>query len=188
MRTGAGRKSGFTIIELMLVVGIIGIIATIAIPLMLRFQLRAKAAEGRINMAGIFKAEEAYYSEYGRYVSALPAVPTTVGVQRQAWALAATDSHGFNTIGFAPEGHLFFQYGVTANDSLALTIAARSDIDGDGVYNTWAYMKPIPGTGSGISGPFGTCQASGVFDPASGSPNQFDLVGPCDSLSGSSEY
>ena len=44
-------RAGFTIIELMLVIGIIGIIATIAIPMMLGFKLRSKAAEGKTDLS-----------------------------------------------------------------------------------------------------------------------------------------
>jgi type IV pilus assembly protein PilA len=183
-----GRKAdGFTIIELMLVVGILGILATLAIPTMLRMQLRAKAAEGRTNIAAIVKAEEAYFAEFNVYASALPPQPIAVGPQRMPWPLTPSDAHGFNQLGFAPEGQLYFQYGVTATLT-ALTIAARSDIDGDGAFNTWGYVKPFVNTSAGVAGPFGTCASSGVLDPVSGAPNRLHLIGPCDAQSGSSAY
>jgi prepilin-type N-terminal cleavage/methylation domain-containing protein len=47
------HKSGFTLIELMIVVAIIGILAAIAIPNFLRFQLKAKTSEGKTNIAAI---------------------------------------------------------------------------------------------------------------------------------------
>jgi type IV pilus assembly protein PilA len=56
------RKSGFTLIELMIVVAIIGILAAIAIPNFLRFQLKAKSSEGKTNLAAIRTAEQSYYS------------------------------------------------------------------------------------------------------------------------------
>ena len=64
------RKGGFTLIELMIVVAIIGILAAIAIPNFLRFQLKAKSSEGKTNLAAIRTAEQSYYSEFGVYVSA----------------------------------------------------------------------------------------------------------------------
>jgi type IV pilus assembly protein PilA len=182
------RGAGFTIIELMLVVGLIGIIATIAIPTMLRFQLRAKVAEGRTNLAGIYKAEESYYAEYGMYVSAAPVPTTAAGTQKRPWGLNPSDPHGFNTIGFAPEGRVYFQYAAASNGGSAITLAARSDVDGDGIYNTWGYVKPEKGTGVGVPGPFGTCLQSGVIDPASGAPNRLNLLGPCESGSGTNEF
>jgi type IV pilus assembly protein PilA len=75
------RKSGFTLIELMIVVAIIGILAAIAIPNFLRFQLKAKSSEGKTNLAAIRTAEQSYYSEFGIYVSS-DASPTT-GPERQ---------------------------------------------------------------------------------------------------------
>ncbi len=64
------QRKGFTLIELMIVVAIIGILAAIAIPNFLRFQLKAKSSEGKTNLAAIRTAEQSYYSEFGIYVSA----------------------------------------------------------------------------------------------------------------------
>ncbi len=53
------KAKGFTLIELMIVVAIIGILAAIAIPNFLRYQLRSKFAELKTNVEAIYKAESA---------------------------------------------------------------------------------------------------------------------------------
>jgi len=69
------RKSeGFTLIELMIVVAIIGILAAIAIPNFLKFQCKSKQSEAKTNLAGIFTAEKAFFGEYNTYSSDLISV------------------------------------------------------------------------------------------------------------------
>jgi prepilin-type N-terminal cleavage/methylation domain-containing protein len=183
----ARGRSGFTIIELMLTVGIVGLLATLAIPTLMRFQLKSKAAEARVNIAAIRESEEAFFAEWGVYASAVPVLPLVIGPNRAPWVLAASDDHGFNDLGWSPEGALYFQYGVKASGGLGYTIEARSDIDGDGIYNSWGYVKPLVGTTVGIAGPMGLCPVTGVFDEHR-VPNRVNLIGPCDAQSGVSAY
>jgi len=60
-------KKGFTLIELMIVVAIIGILAAIAIPNFLRFQAKSKQSEAKTNLGGIFTAQVSYFGENNYY-------------------------------------------------------------------------------------------------------------------------
>jgi type IV pilus assembly protein PilA len=63
------KQEGFTLIELMIVVAIIGILAAIAIPNFLRYQAKSRQSEAKTNLGAIFVAQTAYFSENNRYGS-----------------------------------------------------------------------------------------------------------------------
>jgi type IV pilus assembly protein PilA len=69
MLTSWHNQKGFTLIELMIVVAIIGILAAIAIPNFLQYQARARQSEGRTNLGGVFVSETAFLGETGGYGS-----------------------------------------------------------------------------------------------------------------------
>ncbi len=57
------HESGFTLIELMIVVAILGILAAIAIPAMTKYLRRAKTSEARVQIAKVFDAAAAHFGE-----------------------------------------------------------------------------------------------------------------------------
>ncbi len=61
------NQKGFTLIELMIVVAIIGILAAIAIPNFLKYQAKSRQSEARVNLGGVFVAQTSYYGEQARY-------------------------------------------------------------------------------------------------------------------------
>jgi type IV pilus assembly protein PilA len=61
------NKKGFTLIELMIVVAIIGILAAIAIPNFMTYQCKAKQAEAKSVLGSIRALQEAYLVEFDTY-------------------------------------------------------------------------------------------------------------------------
>lgn len=65
------RVKGFTLVELMIVLVIIGIIAGIAVPSYNSYVVRGHRAEGMAFMLDIMRAQEDYYATYYTYTATL---------------------------------------------------------------------------------------------------------------------
>ncbi|HEU4429697.1 MAG TPA: prepilin-type N-terminal cleavage/methylation domain-containing protein [Myxococcota bacterium] len=180
------EAGGFTLIELMIVVAIIGILAAIAIPNFVRFQLRSKTSEAKLNIAGIRTAEDAFFAEFGVYVSAFQTPTVFPSTQKNPWAGAGLAQ--FDQMGWAPEGDVFFVYAVNGGVPNAFAIAAIGDLDGAGQPSQFAYFREMPGLGVGPGPPIGTCNQTGVYNAVSGAPDLLNTVGPCTALDGQSQF
>ncbi len=142
-------RKGFTLIELMIVVAIIGILAAIAIPSFLAMQLRAKRSELPTNLDAIRTAEKAYHAEWDIY-TACPATPTNAsGRQPTDFTSAGLDE--FQNLGWVADGRVRGSYVVdnlsTGGDIDTDNFQAHAfgDIDGDGSnthYRCDAAVKP----------------------------------------------
>jgi type IV pilus assembly protein PilA len=174
------RKGGFTLIELMIVVAIIGILAAIAIPNFLRFQLKAKSSEGKTNLAAIRTAEQSYYSEFGVFVSASASPPNPPQNQKTNFTYVDPAGAGFDRLGWSPEGQVYFNYGVAIANS-GYTAAAAADIDADTTYQQWGYKKL--NAGANVTAPD---LGNGGVCPVTGLATQ--VVGPCAASFGQSVF
>jgi type IV pilus assembly protein PilA len=61
------RNEGFSLIELMVVVAIIGVLAAIGIPKYQRFQAKARQAEAKLALSALFTAEESFRQEWNQF-------------------------------------------------------------------------------------------------------------------------
>jgi len=65
------NNKGFSLVELMVVVAIIGILSAIAIPNFQRFQRKSRQSEAKTLLGGIFAAEKAFHTEWNQYNGSL---------------------------------------------------------------------------------------------------------------------
>jgi type IV pilus assembly protein PilA len=131
------NRKGFTLVELMIVVAIIGILAAIAIPNFLQFRLKAKTSEAKSNLGAIRSTEVAYFAEWNFYVTGAgpnPRAVTDLDGAKAAWNTNTT----FSRVGFAPEGQIYYSYTIepTATvyqtQSVGFSSVAYGDLDDDG--------------------------------------------------------
>jgi type IV pilus assembly protein PilA len=73
-------QSGFTLLELIVVVALVGILSALAIPNYMRIQTRARSAEARIALAAIYMGEMIHHSEHRSYTACVADVPSRLSL------------------------------------------------------------------------------------------------------------
>jgi len=120
------KRKGFTLIELMVVIFIVGILAAVAIPIMRGRIDSAKWSEGKAAAGSIRTAARAFCAEKG---------PTWGGV----WANVTLGDLGFNVVNAADGDDLDGKYftneayavAFTAYDTYTVTVTAASSLRAD---------------------------------------------------------
>ncbi|MGA1874317.1 MAG: type IV pilin protein [bacterium] len=144
MLTKLRNKKGFTLIELMIVVAIIGILSAIAIPNFVNFRYKAKTSEAKANLGAIRSCEESYKAEMETYL-ACPVTPAAVpGITKADFTGGGVTA--FNTIGFEPSGQIYYQYAVAQDPNGTSLLynfyaTATGDLDGDSANGAFAVTK-----------------------------------------------
>lgn len=82
------NSKGFSLVELMVVVAIIGILASVAVPSINKYMAKSRQTEAKANLGAYYSSNKAFFSEYSLYA---------------AW---------FGVIGYQPEGRMRYRIGV----------------------------------------------------------------------------
>lgn len=140
------QNQGFTLIEMMISVAIIGILAAIAIPAFQNYQNRSKRSEAYANVSALAKMEKGYFSEYSSYVEVPPepagGPPSSI---KRVWTAAA--DLAYSRIGWRPEGSVYYDYEVNVTqgggcpDLDCFTATAYGDADGNTFLAVISYVQ-----------------------------------------------
>jgi prepilin-type N-terminal cleavage/methylation domain-containing protein len=136
MTSTPGDRSGFTMIELMIVVAIVGLLAALSFSEYQRFLLRAKRAELPMHVDAIRTAQWGYNAEWSVFTSCAQAPASMPGRTSVPFPATPSTALDWNMVGWVPDGKVYGQYRVEAND-LAGELASfdaygEGDLDGDG--------------------------------------------------------
>lgn len=100
MKYVRNNQAGFSLVELMVVVAIIGILASLAIPSIGKYMAKARQSEAKTQLSSLYTAEKAFYAEYTAY------------------------DQRFGAVGYSPEGRLRYNVGF-ANGANGLALPAN---------------------------------------------------------------
>ena len=122
-------SAGFTLVELMIVVAIIGILASVAVPNFNQAVLKARRSEAKVCLDGIHTAEEAYNAAFDAYIEGDSNPGGSIGKTQRPWDRTVA---GWATLGYEPAGAVRCNYIVRVYGSgTYIRATANCDVDDD---------------------------------------------------------
>ena len=146
------QRGGFTLVELMIVVAIIGVLASLAIPAFVEQQHAAKRSEAYANLSALAKSQKSYFAEKDTFHDSTAPWPDftlrasgILDTTKQSWD-ADSQTH-FDELGWKPDGAVMYSYETNATlfcdgCELCFTASAYGDADGDGFPSAVMYVQP----------------------------------------------
>ena len=186
---GKHVERGFTLIELMIAVAIIGILAAIAYPVYKNYTLKAKESEAKINLGSIYDMSLMWSSENDGYPVVPPSLSTVPLGARVSWKMDTDGQKKLAAMGFTPSAPTYYSYqiapmsgagaqispdvpfqGLSFKRHTEVVIAAAGDLDANSKNSEWVYATTAPGSTTTTDPTTGTQTTTQDSSPFTGSP------------------
>jgi type IV pilus assembly protein PilA len=123
------REDAFTLVELMVVVAIIGLLSSVAVPNFRKYQARAKVPEAKLHLSAIYTAQSAFFADYGIYHNCL----RYMGYDPSAQKSQRYFTTGFNmNVGTNGNGLSAAVFSIAVNAGMPSAECTQSGLAGDG--------------------------------------------------------
>jgi prepilin-type N-terminal cleavage/methylation domain-containing protein len=157
----AKYRAGFTLIEVLIVVALIGVLSSVAIPGFMSYQARARRAEAYSNLSGIARSQVSFHAVKGFYHGTGLSWPDPsgggeLGTVKMAWDAASEAAYA--ELGWAPEGEVYYSYetntpevpGSGCSCNVCFTATAFGDVDDNDLISAVMYTHPEPDGAGGF--------------------------------------
>jgi prepilin-type N-terminal cleavage/methylation domain-containing protein len=145
------KQKGFTLIELMIVVAIIGILAAVAIPAFMDYMKKSKKTEASLQLNKIAKNSKVYYNTQAQFVQGTATALPAAWVAGSTCKVTTPETSAFvgdttwAALDFQIDEPNLFQYAYASSALTAATAQAEGDLDCDGTSITYILSLTAPG-------------------------------------------
>jgi type IV pilus assembly protein PilA len=173
-----GRQSGFTLVELMVVVAIIGLLSAVAIPNFKKYQAKSKISEAKLQLSAAYTAEQSFFSDFNMYHACLPYMGFDPGPEfpNRYYAVGfGANATAINASAYAAAVNSGLDSSVNGCNQTTVAATAGSTVVGVRSANNATWFAAGKGTGGQIASTTGWMATNGLGTQADSSSMIFTI-------------